>query len=405
MRIATFNTKQQAIQSILNQEAKLSRTQAQISASRNSLTPSDNPAQAAQELGINQQVSVITKYQANIVAAKARLGLETVALGSIKTLLNRVKELGVQAGSSALSEQNRRGIATEVRARLSELIGLANTKDGKGDYLFAGGKTKAPPFSDNGSGVFTYNGNQNQRSLKIDADRGIRIDDSGTEVFQRIRNGNGSFQVTSINTNTGTGIISSGAVVASDTYATNSANSYGINFTSSTTFDVVNTTSSTTVLSNQTYTPGGSVTFDGMEVSLTGAPVSGDSFTVKQSTNQSVFDTLWNFIGALETSDGTAAAIAQRTQKLNTLLSELPQAIERITLLTSSVGARVNTLDSQNNTHTSFLIQLNSTLADLDGFNLIEASTRLSQQTVSLQAAQQAFVKVQNLSLFKFIRL
>lgn len=58
---------------------------------------------------------------------------------------------------------------------------------------------------------------------------------------------------------------------------------YEVQFTSATAYNVVDTTTGSTVISGGSYTSGGSITFDGLTVVITdntGAPASGDVFTV-----------------------------------------------------------------------------------------------------------------------------
>ncbi|MCG6863993.1 MAG: flagellar hook-associated protein 3, partial [Thiogranum sp.] len=66
-------------------------------------------------------------------------------------------------------------------------------------------------------------------------------------------------------------------------------------------------------------------------------------------------------------------------------------------------GARLNAIDSQATINGALLEQLNATRSNIEDIDYAEAASRLSQQSVTLQAAQQAFVRVQNLNLFNFL--
>ena len=71
---------------------------------------------------------------------------------------------------------------------------------------------------------FNYAGDDGQRFLQIGPDRQVTVGDSGTEVFRGIKNGNGSFSITSNTANTGSGIIDPGTVAnpasyVADTYS------------------------------------------------------------------------------------------------------------------------------------------------------------------------------------------
>ena len=84
-----------------------------------------------------------------------------------------------------------------------------------------------------------------QQSIRIGTTREIASSDSGFEVFQRVRNGNGTFRVDANVANTGTGY--SLMQVVWLIYPFFQPDDFAINFTSATTFDVVNTTTATTV--------------------------------------------------------------------------------------------------------------------------------------------------------------
>ncbi|MDX5385838.1 MAG: hypothetical protein LPK24_04815, partial [Marinobacter sp.] len=50
------------------------------------------------------------------------------------------------------------------------------------------------------------------------------------------------------------------------------------------------------------------------------------------------------------------------------------------------------------------ILSLQKTLSGVEDLDYAEAISRFQQQLVTLQAAQQSFVKIQGLSLFNFIR-
>ncbi|HHW78944.1 MAG TPA: flagellar hook-associated protein 3, partial [Xanthomonadaceae bacterium] len=49
-------------------------------------------------------------------------------------------------------------------------------------------------------------------------------------------------------------------------------------------------------------------------------------------------------------------------------------------------------------------VHLQQTIDDVGGLDYAEAATRLSQETFVLQVAQQSFLRIQNLSLFNYMR-
>jgi flagellar hook-associated protein 3 FlgL len=186
MRISTVQIQNQSIGSILDQQAQLSKTQQQLSSGRRILTPADDPSGASASLNLAEQISSTQQYQRNADAAKARLGVEENSLSSVVNVLQRVRDLAVQANNGSQNADNRKSVANEVSQLLDTLKSLANTKDANGEYIFAGFKSGQQPFSDSGSGTVTYSGDQGQRSLQIGPSRSVAVGDAGSDVFMNI---------------------------------------------------------------------------------------------------------------------------------------------------------------------------------------------------------------------------
>ena len=84
-------------------------------------------------------------------------------------------------------------------------------------------------------------------------------------------------------------------------------------------------------------------------------------------------------------------------------MDQLDTALNRVLDVRSQIGARLNALDSQQETNQDFLLNLQSAKSQVEDLDMAEAISRFNLQIVSLQAAQQSFVKVQNLSLFNLL--
>lgn len=186
MRVSTALIQQQSINSIIEQQSRTAHTQLQLSTGRRILTPSEDPAASATVLGLAKSIDTTKQYQRNADAAESRLQVEESTLGGMVDLLQRARELMVQAANDSQDAQSRKAIATEMRQILDTVVGLANTKDGNGDYLFSGFKTGTVPITDDGAGTYTYNGDQGQRTLQIGPTRHVAVGDSGFDVFMNI---------------------------------------------------------------------------------------------------------------------------------------------------------------------------------------------------------------------------
>ncbi|MFQ5486956.1 MAG: flagellar hook-associated protein FlgL [Gammaproteobacteria bacterium] len=231
MRISTGQIHQAALKSLLDQQASLSKTQQQVATGKRILVPSDDPALSAELLGLDQTYKITTQYQENITAARTRLNREESTLASMTNILNRVRELANQGNNSTLTNIDRGAIAVEVKQGLNELFSLANTRDASGEYLFAGMQSQTQPFSVDASGNYSYNGDDGQRFIQIGPTRQVASGDSGLDVFQAARNGNGTFTTRDHPDNNGSGVIDPGSVTDPSAY---DGDTYTISFPIST---------------------------------------------------------------------------------------------------------------------------------------------------------------------------
>lgn len=191
MRISTSWFFQQGLNAMMSQQETLARTELQIATGKRILTPADDPSAASKILDLDELIGTITQYQRNADAAEARLELEESMLAEAGDLLQRVRELAVQANNDGLSTEDRDAIAIEVRQHLDGLLQIANSKDGNNEYLFAGYQISTQPFSHDGMGNFTYAGDQGERLLQIGSSRQVSTGDSGDAVFLHVDDGAG----------------------------------------------------------------------------------------------------------------------------------------------------------------------------------------------------------------------
>ena len=194
MRIGTLQLFRQGVNSILDQQTRLAGTQLQLASGKRINKPSDDPTGAAQLLGLSESLKVTGQYQKNIDYARSRLELEDAALGSVGDALQRARELAVQGLNDTNGAEDRAAIAKEIRQLTDEVMGLANRKDANGEYLFGGHQGQNAPFSHDGSGTFSYTGDQGQRRLQVGPARQISDSDSGLDVFMKVPASGGGFE-------------------------------------------------------------------------------------------------------------------------------------------------------------------------------------------------------------------
>jgi flagellar hook-associated protein 3 FlgL len=294
---------------MLDQQSRLNQTQMQLSTGKKILTPSDDPAAAARSIDLNQSIKQTEQYQSNINAARQRLALEDGVLQNATDILQRVNELGIQGLNAGNSPSDRIAIAVEMEELNKHLVGLANTRNANGEYLFSGFKSATQPFGKDvpNVGAYSYAGDTNSRPIQIDSDRQIADGDPGTTIFG----------------------MPTGPLPA-------------------------------------TVPAPGAIT--------------------------NIFEAIDKFAADLR-ADAPASAS----------LDDISKSLEKMLTVQSSVGTRLNALDSQEGHNADFVLDMKTVLSATEDLDYAEAISRFNLQTVSLQAAQQAFAQVKKLSLFNYL--
>jgi len=398
MRISTTEIYQNGANGILNQQAAVYQTQQQLSSGKQVNLPSDNPTAAAQLVQLQQGIDSANVYQTNVTYAQSALGSEQNALNSVTDFMQRIRQLAVQANSSALTDQDRQSIAQEIQQDLASLIGIANSQDATGNYLFSGNSNNTLPFTQTAAGL-TYSGDQGQRLVQVGNNRQVAAGDSGFTVFQAVKNGNGTFTTGYNQANTGTGVIDTGQVTDQTAWV---PDTYTLAFVSPTSYEVRDSASN--LVTSGTYQSGGEIAFNGIQVAVSGSPATGDSFTIAPSSNQDLFTTVQNLVNVLKRGASTPVAQANFSSDVNGALVNIDQAMANVSNVLSGVGARLSTLDNQQSYNSDFILASQTAVSAVQDLNYTQAASLLSQQSLSLQAAQQSFVKIQNLSLFNYIQ-
>ena len=398
MRISTLSLQQQAVSAILDQQSRLGRTQLEIATGQRIQSPSDDPIGTTRALELEQLASRLEQFQTNANLLVNRLSLEESTLTQVGDVLQRIRELTIQANNDTLSQENRRLAGSEVRELADELLSLANARNGQGEYLFSGYRTNTQAFSRSATGV-SYNGDQGQRFLQVGVDRTIADGNPGTEIFQFVPSGNGSFTTAANVLNTGTGIIATGSVIDPTVFA---PDTYTINFLTATDYQVND--GGGAIVATGTYVEGSPIEFLGAQVNLSGLPDPGDSFGVTPSVNTSIFQTVDTLAANLEGYTDTPAGRALFHSRINASIDSLDQAIGVVLNVRTDVGSRLNSAETQQSLNSQLDIELQSTISDIRDLDYADAVSRLNIQLTGLQAAQQAFTRIQNLSLFNFLR-
>ncbi|MFA5941917.1 MAG: flagellar hook-associated protein FlgL [Sinimarinibacterium sp.] len=396
MRVSTALLHQSAINRMQSQQLSLLRVQTQLATQQKYLSAADAPADWAAGMGIEDLLAQTERFQANAATAQHRLALEENALGEGIDILSRARVLAIQANSGSQSDSSRATIAQELRGLRDAMLAMANRDDGQGRYIFAGTDDGNAPFTWNGASL-SYGGDQQVRELQIGNARSIADGDAGSEVFQRVRNGNGTYQVSASAGNTGGISLKTATVYDASQY---DGDTYTVSFSGGN-YEVRD--SASVVVDSGAYTDGAAIRARGFELTFSNSPADGDSFTLQPSQQQDVVALLDKLANIVASPQGSASQRGIAQTGIQQALTELDRAEVHLLSFQTSAGIRLGNVEDTVDTLDAASIDAQSTLSGLRDLDIAEAATRLQQELLALQAAQSAYVKVQGLSLFNYL--
>ncbi len=406
MRISTHQSQQVAIDAMLEQQKKLSTVQHQVATGRRITRPSDDPVAAARILNLRDTLDSTEQHQVNIAAARTHLTMEESVLENVTSILQRVRELTVQGNNDSLTPQDRSFVAEEINQLNAELFNLANSTDSNGDFMFSGSRNRFRPFNRSSEGGVEYHGDDSQRFLLIGPQRQIAINDSGTDVFRSIRDGNGEFAIFESPRNRGNAIIAPGNTTGDFVdghYAIVFSRVEHPDGSRELSYKVTDENGEVIIPEGTPYEPGDAIIFRGVNTYVEGEPEDGDFFVVRPSENQDMFTTIDRIVLALKGVDGDSRDHAGLHNEMNRALVGLDQALGNVLEIRATVGARLHALDGQEEINESYKLQIKEILSRVEDLDYSKAVSELNLKLTGLEASQKAFTRVQGISLFNYL--
>lgn len=398
MRLSSATIYNQNLNSMLSQQAAYQEAALQVSSGTRVVNPSDDSLAAAQAVTVRQSIATNEQYADSRAAISTSLSQEESTLDSINDAIASAMSLVVQAGNGTLSDSDRESLATSLQGIYDTLVTLANSTDSNGNYLFSGYQSQTPAFAENADGELVYQGDDNVVMQQVSATQSMASGDNGATIFLSVSS-SASF-VAEAGDNTGT-LTFDGPDIA-DTSAAN----YGEAFTL--TFSVADDGTTQYSIDGQdpvAYTDGETLEINGLSLTLSGTPAEGDSLTVSAAADAepNVFATLQNLISALQTPVENEADQAALSNTLSTSSRELSNAQDNVLTVLTSVGTRLSQVEVLDTIGDDLALSYTERLSGLVDADYTESISRYVTLQVSMQAAQQTFASVQQLSLFEYI--
>ncbi|MBG3131519.1 flagellar hook-associated protein FlgL [Proteus appendicitidis] len=185
MRLSSNQIFSQRVDNITGSQSKWMTEGNKISSGRRVEKPSDDPMAASQAVMVKQSESRNQQYATARGFAKNSMSLQMSLASQMVNITTKIQETLVAAGNDAtLSDEDRASLADQLEGLKDQLVGIGNTKDGVGRYIFAGFQSDKPPFVADATGKITYQGGDKQITQKVDSNIEMVTNFTGIETLQ-----------------------------------------------------------------------------------------------------------------------------------------------------------------------------------------------------------------------------
>jgi len=426
MKISNKLFNDQQVRQFSKNMEDIQNVQARISSGKNIVFASDDPVGAVELSGLKDVTQRIDQFLKNTNLAKDRLGLMDSTLEGAKDIFMRCNELAVQASNDILGVGDREAIALEFDELKKELLSISNIQDSGGSFIYAGFKSQTQPFEVNSSGLIEYKGDRGILNLQLSESRLVESTIDGATVFQDIvtsagvstdlfaaidnvsrsirtatsgveaaKSDTGMAKVTLTNENPGTYKfnITSGA----------KSHDFSIDITGSDLSDVATAINAanldiTATLedSNKTLKLVNTYAYD-IELGKIEIP----NIDKSQETPTSFFT--MQPIDAASSAIGNTQTVYDFDQTIASRLDELVVIQNHLANQRAKVGARMNSVQRQEDIMTERKVLVEKDVSDLADADLTALVTELQSMMTSQEASQKAFVRIAHLNLFDML--
>ena len=421
MRITTAHQFSTSIDNMQRSNVSIDKLQQQISSGKRVLKPSDDPVAAAQILKLERELAQYEKYDINIKVTDRRLTLQETIMGSMRTSLNRIKELVIQGSTGTLTDSDRASVANNLRVETDFMASLMNTQDSQGEYIFAGSKGNVKPYQQQPDGSYVYQGDDGQRKIQVSNDLFIPSNDSGQYLFEAVADDlvtqvKGAFVT-----------LGSTPVVSAITFADQAAQD---SFTAATkglgaltvvvdaggtTYSITDSSGSPVKdaagvdITNIAYPAVGTkVDLFGMEFDLLAPP----GATLAERTNvlhtqpeqKNILDIVQDYATALERPQTTQQIRDDFAAATTKVFGQWDQASERNIESVTRLGSRLSFMENVQANNLDFTLFAQISLSSIQDLDMPEAISKFKLEEIVLQASQAVFGRVSALTLFDHIQ-
>ncbi|MDQ0857251.1 flagellar hook-associated protein FlgL [Bacillus sp. V2I10] len=172
MRVTQSMLAGNSLRNLSKSYEKMGTYQDQLATGKKINRPSDDPVVAMKGMHYRTNLTEVEQYQRNISEAYQWMENSEAGIEQGTQVLQRVRELMVQASNGTNSPEDLKAIGAEMKQLKEDLVGSANTQVA-GNYIFNGTQTKEAPVTLNADGTVTVN--IDKSPFEIEVSKGVQL--------------------------------------------------------------------------------------------------------------------------------------------------------------------------------------------------------------------------------------
>ena len=394
MEVSTKLFNAQATKNFSKINEQIQDTQAKIASGRSFLKASDDPVTASNLSAKREQKILLERFIKNGNTAKTRLDLADSGLNQVISVLTRFSELSIQAANDTNGVDDRLAMVKEMEELATLVLEITNTQDANGKSIFAGFKAATSAFNKKLDGTVEYVGDRGKHALQVSENMKVVSGLDGGTVFGSIKTDFGRKSIFEIleNSINAAKTASQVSINMNLSQASISDLKDQINLHTDKT-GIVATYDETTKKITLSEKFAGSIVISNLEIE-----------GVNNATREPEFYFTMESIDGEGNKIGYPRQIVDKDQVMSTSVGDIKKSINHISNQLAFIGAQTRKTDQQLNFLGERLTIVTGEVSELGDADLTKLVTDLQATIVNRDAAQAAFVKIGQQSLFDFLR-
>ena len=428
MQVSTKLFNDQQIRQFGKLTADIQQKQEKIASGKAVLRASDDPVVAANLSAAKEQEELLGRFEENAYKATLRLDASDKTINEAMSVMTRITELATQARSPVFDGYSRKAILTEVQALRETLVDLANTRDANGESLFSGYKTDQEAYVRTPDGSIKYNGDRGIHSVQVSENVNVSTGLDGETIFGRVETANGRRSIFEIVD----GVMASidplreiNEMASADRRAEISLQlprqnqDWSFSLTGGLGTVQIEATLAegaeeelADAINAKTDQTGVSAEFDPKTRNITLVEESSSTIMVQNihiegqyiANKETDYHMKFSTIDEYGKQIGGTRILTDEDQLLGSGIENLLASIDHMSIQQAVIGAQMTKADIQADVIQSRKLAVTKDISAMGDADLAKLVTELQAQLTNRDAAQQAFAKIGQQSLFDYIR-